>query len=310
MRKKVVSPAQRRTLAQQAVKDGLCSQRAACRFLRLARSTFRYQGRAPAAKETQLRQRLRVLSAEHPRYGYRRIAALLRREGWRVGKRHIQRLRRAEGLRVPPTKRKLVRRGVSTGLPTTATHRNHVWTWDFIADATVRGGALRMLTILDEHTRECHVLWAARALKSADVLAWLQKAIEQHGAPEHLRSDNGSEFIARIVQGWLKENGIKTIYIEPGSPWQNGFVESFHGRFRDECLNREQLWTLTEARVVVSDFRQKYNQVRPHSQLGYESPAAFAARSCPSPAPFGRSPHCAGDGQRTNENISSTMSQD
>ena len=250
------------------------------------------------------------LSAEHPRYGYRRIAALLRREGWRVGKRHIQRLRRDEGLRVPPTKRKQIRRGVSTGLPTTAKHRNQVWTWDFIADATVRGGALKMLTILDEYTRECHVLWAERALKAADVLEWLQKAIEQHGAPEHLRSDNGPEFIAKIVQGWLKKNRIKTIYIDPGSPWQNGFVESFHGRFRDECLNREQLWTLTEARVVVGDFRNKYNQVRPHSRLGYESPAIFAARSCPSPVPFGLRPHYAGDGQRTDKNINSTQSQD
>ena len=116
---------------------------------------------------------------------YRRIAALLRREGWTVGKRQIQRLRRGEGLRVPPSKRKLVRRGVSTGLPTLVTHRNHVWTWDFIADATVRGGSLRMLTILDEYTRECHVLRAERALKSTDVLEWLQKAIAQHGAPEH-----------------------------------------------------------------------------------------------------------------------------
>ena len=310
MRKKAVSPAHRRALAEQVVKDGLCSQRAACRFLRLARSTFSYQGRAPTAKATHLRQRLLVLSTEHPRYGYRRIAALLRREGWHVGKRHIQRLRRDEGLRVPPTKRKLVRRGVSTGLPTTATHRNHVWTWDFIADATMRGGALRMLTILDEYTRECHVLWAERALKSEDVLHWLQKAVEQHGAPEYLRSDNGSEFIAKIVQRWLAEQQIKTIYIEPGSPWQNGFVESFHGRFRDECLNREQLWTLTEARVVVGDFRQQYNQVRPHSRLGYESPAVFAARSCPSPAPFGLRPHCAGDGQRSNKNITSTLSQD
>ena len=251
-----------------------------------------------------------ALSAEHPRYEYRRIAALLRREGSQVGKRHTQRMRWDEGLRVPPTKRKLIRREVSTGLPTSATHRNHVWTWDFIADATVRGGALRMLTILDEYTRECHVLRAERALKSADVLAWLQKAIGQHGAPEFLRSDNGSEFIARIVQRWLKDNGIKTIYIEPGSPWQNGFVESFHGRFRDECLNREQLWTLTEARVVVGDFREKYNQVWPHSRLGYESPAVFAARSCPAPAPVGLRPPYAGAGQRTNKNINSTLSQD
>ncbi|MGH7175629.1 MAG: IS3 family transposase [Minisyncoccia bacterium] len=310
MRKKIVSPAHRRAAAEQMVAAGMCSGRAVCRYLGLARSTFRYRGRPATTAEEQLRKRLLALSTEHPRYGYRRIAALLRREGWRVGKRHIQRLRRANGLRVPPTKRKVVRRGVSTGLPTTATHRNHVWTWDFIADATVRGGALRMLTILDEHTRECHVLRAERALKSADVLHWLQRAVEQHGAPEYLRSDNGSEFIAKIVQGWLKDNGIKTIYIEPGSPWQNGFVESFHGRFRDECLNREQLWTLTEARVVVGDYRREYNQVRPHSRLGYESPAVFATRSCPSPAPVGLRPPYAGDGQRTNKNINSTMSQD
>ena len=250
------------------------------------------------------------LSAKHPRYGYRRLAALLRREGWRVGKRHIQRLRRAAGLRVPPSKRKIVRRGPSTGLPTTATHRNHVWTWDFIADATVRGGTLKMLTILDEHTRECHVLWAERALKAADVLHWLQKAVAEHGTPEFLRSDNGAEFIARIVQRWLKDHGLKTSYIETGSPWQNGFVESFHGRFRDECLNREQLWTLTEARVVVGDHRQEYHQGRPHSRLGYESPVVFAARSCPSPAPVGRRPPSTGNGQRNNENINSTMSQD
>jgi len=310
MRKKVVSPGHRRAAAQQVVAAGLCSQRVACRLLRLARSTYGYRGRPPTTADQQLRKRLQELSLKHPRYGYRRIAALLRREGWPVGKRHIQRLRRVEGLRVPPTKRKLVRRGVSTGLPTTATHRNHVWTWDFIADATVRGGALRILTILDEHTRECHVLRVDRALRAQDVLAWLQKAIEQQGAPEYLRSDNGSEFIAKIVQRWLAENHIKTMYIEPGSPWQNGFVESFHGRFRDECLNREQLWTLTEARVVIGDYRCEYNHQRPHSRLGYESPAVFAARSCPSPAPVGLRPPCAGDGQGTNKNINSTQSQD
>jgi putative transposase len=214
------------------------------------------------------------------------------------------------GCEVPPTKRKVIRRGVSTGLPTTATHRNHVWTWDFIADATVRGGALRMLTILDEYTRECHVLWVDRALKAADVLHWLQQAIAQHGAPEYLRSDNGSEFIAKIVQRWLQEQRIKTIYIEPGSPWQNGFVESFHGRFRDECLNRELLWTLTEARVVVGDYRRKYNAVRPHSRLGYDSPAMFAARICPCPAPVGLRPPSAGHGQGTNKNINSNQSHD
>jgi transposase InsO family protein len=239
------------------------------------------------------------LSEEHPRYGYRRIAALLRQEGWRVGKRQIQRLRRAEGLRVPPTKRKVVRRGVSTGWPVQATHRGHVWTWDFIADATVRGGALRMLTILDEYTRECHVLRADRALRAEEVLVWLQKAIAEHGAPEYLRSDNGPEFIAQAVQQWLRANQIKTIYIDPGSPWQNGFVESFHGRFRDEGLNREQLWTRTEARVVIEDYRHEYNQRRPHSRLGYQSPVRFAAQLTPSPS-------AVGDGQTQNPSATST----
>jgi putative transposase len=134
--------------------------------------------------------------------------------------------------------------------------------------------------------------------------------VEQHGAPEYLRSDKGAEFIAKIVQHWLKKKRIRTIYIEPGSPWQNGFAESFHVRFRNECLNREQLRTLTEAWVVVGGYRRKYNRVKLHSRLGYESPAAFAARSRPSPAPIGLRPPYARNGQRTNKNINSNLSQD
>lgn len=279
----MVGPARRREAAHAVVARGLCSGRAACRILRLSRATFWYQPPPLTSDQQRLAKRLRVLSEKHPRYGYRRIAALLRQEGWTVGKRHIQRLRRADGLRVPPTKRKLVRRGISTGLPTKAAHRGHVWTWDFISDATVRGGALKMLTILDEHTRECHVLRPERALRAADVLAWLERAIQEHAAPAYLRSDNGPEFLAREVQRWLADNQIRTIYIEPGSPWQNGFVESFHGRFRDECLNQEVLWTLTEARVVVADFRHHYNHSRPHGKLGYQSPVRFAAQN-PRPA--------------------------
>lgn len=276
MRKKVISPGHRKQMAGVVVEAGMCSGRAVCRFLRLSRATWWYRRRPATPRQQQMLERLRVLSEKHPRCGYRRIAVLLRREGWSEGRRRIQRLRRAQGLRMPPTRRKIVRRGMSTGLPTKATHRGHVWTWDFIADATVRGGALRMLTILDEYTRECHVLRADRALRSADVLEWLQKAIEEHGAPKYLRSDNGSEFIAREVQRWLAENRIKTIYIELASPWQNGFVESLHGRLRDECVNREQLWTLSEARVVIEDFRCEYNELRPHSKLRYQSPARFA----------------------------------
>jgi transposase InsO family protein len=181
-----------------------------------------------------------------------------------------------------------------------------VWSWDFIADATVRGGALKMLTVLDEHTRECHVLRADRSLRASDVLSWLQKTIEVHGAPAYLRSDNGPEFIAREVQRWLAQNHIKTIYIDPGSPWQNGFVESFHGRFRDECLNREVFWTLTEARVVIEDYRRRYNQDRPHSKLGYLSPATFAAQQTPSPVAVGLRPPSTGDGQTQTPNIQST----
>jgi putative transposase len=290
-------------MARGVVKVGLCSGRAACRILGLCRATYWYQGEPVPPRQQQLLQRLRALSEEHPRYGYRRIAALLGQEGWRVGKRQVQRLRRVEGLRVPPTRRKEVRRGVSTGLPTQARHRGHVWTWDFIADATVRGGALRMLTILDEYTRECHVLRADRALRASDVLSWLGKAIEEHGAPQYLRSDNGPEFIAKEVQQWLADHQIQTLYIEAGSPWQNGFVESFHGRFRDECLNREQFWTLTEARVVIEDYRNEYNEYRPHSRLGYVSPARFAAQPSPSPAPVGLRPPYTGDGQTQNHKL-------
>jgi putative transposase len=292
-----MSPGHKKQMAQAVIAEGLCSGRGACRILQLARATWWYRAGQRSDGQQQMVTRLHALSDAHPRYGYRRIAALLRQEGWRTGKRQVQRLRRAEGLRVPPTKRKIVRRGRSTGLPTKATHRGHVWTWDFIADATVRGGALRMLTVLDEHTRECHVLRADRALKSADVISLVKAAIAQHGAPEFIRSDNGSEFIAKELQRWLAEEKIKTIYIEPASPWQNGFVESFHGRFRDECLNREQLWTLTEARVVIEDYRIEYNTRRPHSRLGYRSPENYAATLLPSHAPVGLRPPSAWDGQ-------------
>jgi len=277
MRKKVVSPESRRAVILRVVSLKICSKRRACRFMRLSRSALYYRSANPSAEHNRLLERMRSLSQKHDRYGYRRIAALLRQEGFRVGKRQIQKLRRAEGLRVPETRKRTVRRGVSTGLPTKADHRGHVWTWDFIADFTQRGGSVKILTILDEYTKECHVLRPERMIKSGDVLEWLQKAIAISGAPKYLRSDNGSEFIANIVQDYFRNHGIKTIYIDPGSPWQNGFVESFHSRFRDECLNREYLWTLTETQVVVETWRCEYNERRPHSRLGFQSPAQFVA---------------------------------
>ena len=281
----MVSPEHKRQMAAFVVEGHLCSGRTACRCLRLARSSFQYRMRPATSERTRLVTRLHELSRKYPRYGFRRIVVKLRVEGYKVGRKQVQKLRRTEGLRVPPPRRYIPRRGASTGLPTQADHRGHVWTWDFIADATVHGGALRMLTVLDEHTKEVHVLRPERQIGSADVIRLVQAAIEQHGAPEFIRSDNGPEFVAKELQRWLAEQKIKTIYITPASPWENGFVESFHSRFRDECLNREQLWTLTEARVVIEDFRQDYNAARPHSSLGYLSPHRFVAgKSLPIPS--------------------------
>jgi putative transposase len=208
--------------------------------------------------------------------GYPKITRLLKGEGWNVGARKVQRLRRELGLMVPPKKPRKRRQGVSTGLPTTATHRNHVWTWDFVHDVTMRGGKLRMLTVLDEYTRECRCIHVERRINANKVRQVMTRLIDEHGAPEYIRSDNGSEFIESNLREWLAAEGIKTLYIDPGSPWQNGFIESFHARFREECLNREQLWTLTEARVVIEDWRFKYNHIRPHRSLGYVTPIQFA----------------------------------
>ena len=192
-------------------------------------------------------------------------------------RKQAQRIRRTERLKVRPKPQRLRRQGVSTGLPTQATHRNHVWTWDFIFDRTDKGSTLKMLTMLDEYTRQCLAIRVERQIRSGQVLSTLWQAMMTYGIPKHIRSDNGSEFIAQKIQEWLKESQIKTLYIDPGSPWQNGYIESFHSRFRDECLNREWLLNLREARVVIEDWRQYYNSERPHSRLGYLSPEGFIA---------------------------------
>jgi transposase InsO family protein len=203
----------------------------------------------------------------------------LRREGWTVSKKQVQRLRRLVGLKVKPPRQRRRRQGVSTGWVQRATHRHQVWSWDFIHDRTDNGGTLKMLTLIDEYTRQCLAIRPARKLTSEDVLEVVKEAVREHGTPDHLRS----EFIAWIVQDWFREHGIKTIYIEPGSPWQNGWIESFHARLRDECLNRELLLNLREARVVIEDFRIDYNQDRPHSRLGYLSPNQWIEKQSSSP---------------------------
>ena len=266
---------QKKRAVEYVLAQRLCSERRACRYLGMHRSTYRYAIKPPLSRQIQLHQRIVTLSWQHPRYGYRRIRALLAQEGWSVSRKQVQRIRRQEGLKVRPKSKRMPRQGVSTGLPTQATHRNHVWSWDFIFDRTDKGRTLKMLTMVDEYTRPCLVIRVERQMRAEQVLATLWQAMTVYGMPEYIRSDNGTEFVAQKIQHWLRENQIKTLYIDPGSPWQNGYIESFHSRFRDECLNREWLLNLREARVVIEDWRQYYNTERPHSRLGYLSPEGY-----------------------------------
>lgn len=224
-----------------------------------------------------MQREIKALSQKHPRYGYRRITALLRREGHEVNAKRVQRVRRVEGLQVNKKQRRMRRVGESTAQRQRATHRGHVWSWDFVEDQTERGTRFRVLTLLDEYTREClavHVDWSIRAV---DVITIVEAAMQRFGVPEHLRSDNGPEFIAYAIQDWLKSKGVKTIYITPGSPWENAYIESFHDKLRDECLNRELFGSLLEAQVITEQWRLEYNGLRPHSALGYRTPDEFAA---------------------------------
>ncbi len=249
--------------------------RRACSYLSLSWSTFSYRPKQASKKAQRLAERIVALSWEHPRYGYRRIRALLVKEGWTTSRKFVQAVRRSEGLQVKPPKKRRPRQGISTGPPTKATGRNHVWSWDFVHDRTDNGGPLKMMTLIDEYTRKCLDIRVARQLTSTDVLSVLSEAIEEEGTPSYIRSDNGSEFIAHQVQQWLSDKNIKAIYIDPGSPWQNGFIESFHNRLRDECLNREVLLSVAEAQVVIEQWRHTYNYEHPHSRLGFKSPQEF-----------------------------------
>jgi putative transposase len=278
-----MSPGHKRQIAEDLVNRGKHTARSVCRHLELGRSTFAYEPKDPHPWLGRVKAALRRLSRLHPELGYAKITRLLKEEGWQVGARLVQNLRRELGLRVPAKKPRQRRRGVSTGLPTAARHRGHVWSWDFVHDTTRRGGQLRMLNVIDEYTRECLCIHVDRRINARKVRRILARLIEEHGAPEHIRSDNGSEFIEKELRQWLTDKKIKTIYIEAGSPWQNGFVESFNARMRDECLNREWFFTLTEARVVIEDWRWKYNHLRPHRSLGYLTPLKFAQKESPLP---------------------------
>jgi putative transposase len=259
------------------------SERRACRAIGQPRASQRYGGAQKARKDRALVQRLVALSRENPRYGYRRAWALLRREGWKVNKKRVQRLWREEGLKVPAKQRKRRRllRGTSENGCTRsrAEHRNHVWSYDFVMDRTEDGRRLKMMPVVDEHTRECLAIEVERSITAEDVVGTLVALFRERGEPTFIRSDNGPEFIAAAVRSWLKAYGVETLYIEPGSPWENAYGESFIGRLGDELLKREAFTGLLEAKVLVEEYRQHYNHQRPHSALGYRTPSEFAADS-------------------------------
>ena len=213
-------------------------------------------------------QRIVELASQYGRYGYRRITGLLRVESWKVNHKRVKRLRRREGLRVPAKQPKRGRLWLNDGscVRLRPTHPDHVWAYDFVQDRTHDGRVLRML--VDEYTRECLAIDVARRMTSEDVLERLAFLMVTRGVPEHIRSDNGAEFTSRAVREWLAKVGVKTLFIEPGSPWENGYVESFNGKLRDELLDREIFYTLLEAKVLIERWRQHYNTIRPHSALG------------------------------------------
>jgi putative transposase len=253
------------------------SERRACRVLGQPRATQRYDGITPN-DEPLLVHRIVDLASEYGRYGYRRVTGLLRNEGWRVNHKRVERLWRREGLKVPKKQPKRGRLWLNDGscVRRRPEYPNHVWAYDFIQDRTADGRAFRALVIIDEYTRECLSLDVARSLRSGDVLDRLESLFVQRGVPGYIRSDNGPEFTAKAVRSWLAQLEVQALFIEPGSPWENGYVESFNGKLRDELLNREIFYTLREAQVLIERWRMHYNQLRPHSALNYQPPAPQA----------------------------------
>ena len=223
------------------------------------------------------------LATQYGRYGYRRVTAMLRREGWRVNHKRVERLWRREGLKVPSRQPKRRRLWLNDGscVRLRPAHRNHVWSYDFVMTRTHDGRPVRMLAILDEHSRECLAIDVGRRLDHRNVLDRLAELFVRKGVPDYIRSDNGSEFTAYAVRDWLKRLGVKTAYIEPGSPWENGYIESFNGKLRDELLNGEIFDTLLEAKVLIERWRREYNSIRPHSALGHLPPAPEARLAGP-----------------------------
>ena len=261
------------------------SQRRACRAIGQSRSSQRYRV-AKRDDEGKLTAAVLELARRKPRWGYRMVWAALRADCWSVNRKRVYRLWRKEGLKVRQKQHKRRRLGAGANGITRrrATHKDHVWCWDFIHDRTEDGRALKWLSIVDEFTRECLALEVGRGLTSGRVIDVLIELLHVRGLPRHIRSDNGPEFIARAIRTWLEKARVQTLYIAPASPWENGYAESFHSRLRDELLDAELFTSLAEAKHLASAWRLEYNHRRPHSSLGYVTPAAFAATCAAAPS--------------------------
>lgn len=272
-----MSPQAKRNAVEHLVAEQDYSQRHACQLVGISRSSARYSPK-PRPGETAFQEQVRQLANQHPNYGYRRITAILRREGSHVNHKRVQRIWQTEGLQLPRRKPRKRRCGPRGEVIHKAEYRNHVWSYDFLEEHTVRGKRLRILAVIDEFTRECLALLVDRSITSNEVVDLLEWLFLVYGKPQHIRSDNGPELIAQKVQDWLADQGCETIYISPGSPWENAYIESFIGKLRKECVDRYLFYTLKETRSIVEDWRQEYNHYRPHSSLGYLPPSAFAAQ--------------------------------
>ncbi len=253
------------------------SERRACQLVNQPRGTQRYQ---PTQREDEdaLTRAIIELAGQYGRYGYRRITVFLQRAGWRVGKDRVERIWRREGLKVPQKQKPRGRLWLNDGscVRLRPERPNHVWAYDFVSTFTQDGRTVRMLNLIDEFTRECLAIRPRRRLNSQNVIEVLADAMIEYGIPEHIRSDNGPEFMAKDLRKWLLSSGAKTLYIEPGSPWENGYCESFNSKLRDEFLNGEIFYSLKELQVLAERWRVHYNTVRPHSSLGYRQPAPTA----------------------------------
>jgi len=280
------------------------SERRACEVVSQPRMTQRYKIKQPN-RDKALTTEIKKLAKRYKRYGYRMVTAKLRQDGWVVNHKRVQRIWQKEGLQVPYRRKFKKAKGSSENSCAVkkAEYPNHVWTYDFMVDQTEDGRKLKLLTVLDEFTRESPAIEVGRSIRAKDVIAVLEYLFMVRGVPRFIRSDNGPEFIADRIKKWLRKNHVETLYIEPGSPWENGYIESFNGKLRDDILDRELFYSVKEAKVIVEDWRLEYNNHRPHSGLGYMTPAAFAASCIASASPPAQFQ------QYTTENVDNSLIQ-